>query len=184
MPAAVTAGNGLILIATNASPDALTAPSGWTSVGTVSSPTMYGAIWQRVATATDAGSSVAVKFGAVDKGSVELLAYSGTSSTSPIQSAVGATNEVTSSTLTTPSVASNAPGQVLLSYWAGRTSATTTLTLPSGVTQRSMETGTGGGMVTSASADSGTTIPGKLAATITPAAGHAVTWSVLLAPGP
>jgi PKD repeat protein len=181
VPAGVAAGNGMILIATSGTAVAPTAPSGWVSVGTVSSATMYGAVWQRVAVAKDAGSAVAVNFGAVRKGTVELLAYSGTSAAGPVASAVGATKETSTSTLTTSSLTSTAPGQLLLSYWAGRTSAVTTLSPPASVVTRNTATGTGGGLVLSAAADGGTS--GGLSATVSPAVAHSLTWSILLAPG-
>ncbi|HEX3822870.1 MAG TPA: PKD domain-containing protein [Mycobacteriales bacterium] len=181
VPAGVAAGNGMILIATSGTAVAPSAPSGWTSVGTVSSPTMYGAVWQRVAVAKDAGSAVAVNFGAVRKGTVELLAYSGTSAAGPVAAATGATKETSTSTLTTPAFTPSAPGQLLLSYWAGRTSSVTTLTPPAGVVTRSTATGTGGGLVLSVAADGGTS--GGLSAAVSPAVTHSLTWSILLAPG-
>jgi PKD repeat protein len=181
VPSTVTAGNGLVLIATDGTSVSPAAPTGWALAGTSWSPTMYGAIWQRVATTTDAGSAVTVRFGGVDHGSVELLAYSGTSPSSPVQSAVGATKETTTATLTTPPLA-GAPGQTLLSYWAARTSVDATVTPPATVTTRSNETGTGGGRITSASGDSDSAIPGGISANATPAAGHSVTWSILLSP--
>jgi PKD repeat protein len=182
VPAPVTAGDGLVLIATDASVDALSAPAGWAPVATISSATMSGEIWERVAAATDAATSVSVKFGGVDKGSVELLAYSGTSSVGPVLAANGATSDVTTPSVETPSLMTTEPGQLLLSYWAARTSADTTLALPTNVTLRSTETGSGGGRVTSASADSGTSTVGSLLASVTPAAGHSVAWSLLLSP--
>jgi PKD repeat protein len=181
-PSTIAAGNGLVLIATSGSAVALTAPSGWTAVANTTSPTMYSAVWERVATAADAGSAVSVKFGGTHKGSVELLAYSGTSASSPVAAVAGATKETSTSNLITPVLAGTGAGQELISYWAGRSSVITTLTPPTGVTARRNETGTGGGLVISASGDSGTAIPGGLAAAISPAVGHSVTWSILLTP--
>ncbi len=181
VPAGVTAGNGLVLIATSATVAPLTAPSGWALVGTRSSATMTSSIWQRVATAADAGSAVAVGFGGTNKGSVELLAYSGTNASGPIASAVGATSDATSATVVAPATVAPSAGQWLLSYWSARSSVETTVTPTPGLIVRSSESGTGGGRITSASADLAPAVAGGQQATVSPAAGHSLTWSVLLA---
>jgi PKD repeat protein len=186
VPTAVKSGNGLVLIATNASPAAMTAPTGWTSVASTSSKTMYSTVWQKVAGSSDAGSTVTVTFPGTDKGSVELLAYSGTSATGPVSGATGATVETTVSSLKTPVVNVTSSGSWLVSYWAPRTSSDTeAITPPSGQVVRSSESGTGGGKITSMSTDGGAPVPtgsaGGLTAKVNPASGHSADWSIVLA---
>ena len=85
MPAAVTPGNALLLVANGAAGSAMTAPAGWTQVSTVSpvNGSMASTLWEKVATATDAGTTVTVTFPTAYHGTVQLLAYSGTNTTQP-----------------------------------------------------------------------------------------------------
>jgi hypothetical protein len=178
VPAAASANSGLVLIATSAAPRLPTAPAGWTLVGSAVSQTMATAVWQRVATVADAGSRVAVGFGGLTKGSVELLAYAGTSATDPVSAAQVLTTDTTSSSVATPVAGTS--GDVAVSYWAVRTSVDTTITPPSGVTVRSSESTGGGGRIVSVSGDgAGAT---AMRAAVNPAANHAVSWQIALAP--
>ena len=84
VPSAVAAGNALVLVATGAGAGALTGPAGWTLVDTASASAINSNVWRRIATGADAGTTVTVKFPGVEKGTVQLLAYSGTNATNPI----------------------------------------------------------------------------------------------------
>jgi hypothetical protein len=178
IPSAAAADSGLILIATSATPRLPTAPAGWTLVNSAVSQTMATAVWQRVATASDAGDRVSVGFGGITKGSVELLAYAGTSTAHPVSAARVATTDSTSPSVATP--AAGASSDVAVSYWAVRTSVDTSVTPDSAVTARSSESTGGGGRVVSVSGEGpGGTV---LHAGVSPAAGHAVSWQIALAP--
>lgn len=181
VPPDVSAGDTLVMIATSSYPQAPVAPGGWTQVAAGDSPRVGSSVWERTATVDDPGSSVAVDFGGQHKGSVEVLAYSGAASDAPIVTAVDGWNETATDTVTTPTVSPLSTGQLLLSYWATRTSETVTITPPDGVTTRSSEAGAGGGLITSTAGDS-TSGSGGLTAAVSPAVQHSIAWSVVLAP--
>ncbi|HEX3824032.1 MAG TPA: alkaline phosphatase family protein [Mycobacteriales bacterium] len=168
VPAAVTAGDTMVLAATGVSTAALTAPAGWTVVGTEPNPVMTTTVWSKVATAADAGSSVTVKFPAVVKGSLQLAAYSGVSLTAPIRF-VGASTHATATSAVTPVVTGVVASDWLASYWTVKSSAVTRWTGPSGAAVRNSAIGTGGGQVSSLLADGGGAAPagsgGRLRAT-------------------
>jgi hypothetical protein len=149
---------------------------------------MSGTVWQKVATASDASSPVSVGYGGTNKGSLELLAYSGTSSTGPVQRAVGATRETSATSLATPTSTATGSAAWVLSYWAARASVTTAVTPAAGQVVRSSEAGDGGGFITSVAADGGAVVAagtvGGVTASISPAASHFVTFTVVLAAGP
>jgi hypothetical protein len=154
VPTAVTAGDTMLLAATGVTTSALTAPAGWTLVGTEPNPVMSTTVWSKVATAADAGSSVTVKFPAVVKGSVQLAAYSGVSPTARVTFA-GAATHATATAAVTPAVSGVVAGDWLVSYWTVKSSAVTTWTGPSGAAVRNSAIGTGGGQVSSLLADGG-----------------------------
>jgi PKD repeat protein len=192
VPANVAAGNGLILIATSASNTAQTAPAGWTKVGTASnSSNLFSTIWQRVAVSTDPNSKVAVTFGTSQvKGTLQLLAYAGTSASGPVQS-VAAKTGTTAVTVTTPTATVSASGVWVMSYWAARTSSVTGWTVPASQTVRGSATNSGGGYIISTATDgAGVVAPGTvggLVGVMTPSSATAsgdVAWTVVLAPSP
>jgi PKD repeat protein len=160
VPPGVTAGNGLLLVATGVGAGPLTAPAGWTQVGTYSaasatSTALTTTLWQRVASATDAGSSVTVKFPSAVHSTVQLLAYSGTNATSPVVASAGKASIVTSSSYATPTVTVPANGDVVVSVWAGKSSAITAWTAPTGQTVHSVVNGSGSGRINAIASDGG-----------------------------
>jgi PKD repeat protein len=155
VPSSVTAGNGMLLIATGASSTALTGPAGWTKVDTATASPLTSTLWRKVATATDAGSTVAVTFPAVEHGTVQLLAYSGTSATNPVAAYAKSQAAGTATKYTTPTINASAAGALTVSYWGCKSSTVTRWTTPSGQTVRSTAYGTGGGRITSAVSESG-----------------------------
>lgn len=177
VPATAAAGDGLVLVATSGTARVPIAPTGWTLVSSVTSATMASAVYERVATSADAGNSVKVDFGVLTKGSVELLAYAGTDQRDPVATAAARAADNAGS-VPTPSVAA-ADGSTAVSYWAVRSSADQSIEPPAGVTVRSSETSSGGGRITSLSAD-GTGV-GNQSAAMTPAAPHALAWTIVLA---
>jgi PKD repeat protein len=186
VPSGVAADNGMVLVSTVASETVTaTAPAGWTQVGQTTSKGMTSTVWQRVATDSDAGTSVKVTYSALVKSTVSVFAYSGTSATTPVLGLQGAGETVSQAGHTTPTVPITDNRTWALSYWADDSSATTTWNLPAGVTARSAACGTGGGHICSASADSNGPVPGNqyggLTATADSTSSKAVMWTVLLA---
>ena len=189
VPSGVSAGNGLVLIATSAVNTAQTAPAGWSLAGTSSSATMYTSVWQRVATSTDAGSKITVVFGTgTVKGTLQLLAYSGTSAAGPIATATGRAGSTSTTTFSTPGAVVGSSGAWVASYWAARSSTVTTWTAPNAQTVRGSANGTGGGHINSLATDFGGVLPPGSSAGLTAstdvAASSEIAWTLVLAPSP
>jgi PKD repeat protein len=187
VPANVQAGDALILVVTaNSETAAPSAPAGWTTIGTVVDETMVSRAFQRVASAGDAGTSVRVDLSGTWKTSVALLAYSGTSSTSPIVAFASAAESGNTAGHATPIVNNTVDGAWLVSYWADKSSATTDWTAPAGVTARVESIGVGGGRISELAGDSGgpvgTGSQGGLVATADSTNTKATMWTLLLRP--
>lgn len=154
-PAQVRAGDQLVAILTWNSPTATTtAPAGWTPLGPATASAQIATrVWTRTATAADAGAEVAFPMSAITKGSLAVLAYRGAEPLTASDLAVDLETVVqTGHTTPTVTVPQNA---VVLSYWADKSSATTTWTLPAGVTSRGLSVGSGSGRAVAAFGDSG-----------------------------
>jgi PKD repeat protein len=191
VPATVGAGDALLLFLTGNSAATVSEPSGtgWAPIGSVNGTDLVGRGWRKVATASDAGQTVTITSSALLKADVTLLAYRGTSATAPVAAAAVGSETISRAGHTTPAVTVPAGAGWLVSYWADKSSATTTWTVPDGVTSRGVSAGAGGGRVTSLSGDS--LVPagsaGALTATATTgaadsASAKAVMFSVVLTP--
>ena len=186
-PAAVAAGDTLLLFATsNTATSVATPPTDWTLVGTrMSSTDTQTLLYSKVASAADAGSQPTIVYSATTKAVVTLLAYSGTAA-NPIQALASAGETVNRATHTTPAVTVPTDGSWVVSYWADKSSATTGWSLPVGELQRGAAAATGSGHVTSASSDRGESLPagpaGALTATADSSSAKATMWSVVLKP--
>lgn len=192
VPSAVTAGAGLVLIASSSVNTPQSAPSGWTVIGTSGNGSnMYSTVWERVATATDTNSSVTVRFGTgLTKGTLMLLAYTGTSVGGPVATAtaLAGTNGFFA---TTPAVTVTGTSTGVISYWAARTSSATGWTVPASQTVRARASGSGGGYIVSTGTDTNTPvnagIVGALGASLSPTSATysgSVAWTIVLAPAP
>lgn len=186
VPAGTAAGNALVLVASSASSDALTAPAGWTQVATSAAGTsMTSTVWSRVATAGDLGGSVTVSYGALHKGSLQLLAYAGTDATTPVLLATSASTTTSAATETTPSATVSGSASWVLSLWQAKSSGISGFTTPVGQTLRSNAFGTAGGQVSALATDSGGPVAagayGGLVTTVNASAGSATTFTVVLA---
>jgi PKD repeat protein len=185
VPNSVQQGDGMLLIATGANAATLTAPSGWTLVGTspATTTTITTAVWRRVATGSDAGTNVSVGFGAVIHGTVQLVAYSGTDSSNPV-AGFGVNTGANSTSLTTPTASVTAGGSWVVSYWAAKSSTVTGWSAPSGQVSRGAENGSGSGRINSVVVDSGAAVPtgpaGGLTGNTDQAYGAADSWTIIL----
>ncbi|HET9421512.1 MAG TPA: phytase, partial [Nocardioides sp.] len=149
VPAQVEPGDGMLLfLSRSADAAALTGPgAGWTQIGSLVDGSLRTTIWQRVATADDAGSIVQVAGGAEpSKGALALAVYRGTSTIVPFATAAGAVTTGTTDQHTTPLVSAPA-GALRVSYWADRSSSEAGWTAPSGEIVRVLSAGTGGGRI-------------------------------------
>jgi len=189
VPASVQAGDSLVMIATANSVVTMSTPTGvtgWTQVGTQAGNTMQSVLWTKKATAADAGATVRVPLSTTAKVSLQILAYSGSTAANPVSAATSAAETVTQAAHTTPPVSVPTNGSYVLSYWADKSTDTTSWTVPTGVTSRVTTVGTSSGHISAVAADPGqgsaAGVAGGLTATADSANGKAVMWSIVLAP--
>ena len=187
VPAAVQAGDALALLVTTKAGTAQAAPAGWSQVTTGGGTAVGTSVWQKVATAADAGSTVTVTLGEITKSDVRLLAYSGTAAGAPWSATVTADAAATTSH-PAPATTVTTPGSWVVRYWADKSAATTTSwTPPAGVTARSTAFGTGTTYISSLVGDlDGSsaigTVPGSAATTNAASRGVGIT--LVLTPAP
>jgi PKD repeat protein len=188
VPDGVTDGDGELLFITVSESVTVAAPTGltgWQLVGSQASGTMSTTVYQRVGATGDSGRTVAVSTSANSKIILQLAAYGGTSTTAPVAAYAGAADAATASHRT-PTLTVPAGGGWAVSFWADRSSTTTTWTAPPAVTTRDMAVPTVTGRVTSLLADSAAPVPageyGGLTATTNAASTRGVTMTVVLAP--
>jgi PKD repeat protein len=187
VPAGVQANDGMLLLVSAANQPAITPPSGWTLVGTTPNTltSITTQVYRRVATGTDAGSTVTVGLAGSPHATVQLLAYRGTSSSNPVLSF--AQNSVANaSSLTTPTISVGAGGTWVVSYWTAKSSVVTGWTVPGSQTVRDNDNGSGSGRINSVVADSGAAVAagtaGGITATTDQPAGGADSWTIILTP--
>jgi PKD repeat protein len=189
VPTATSAGDGLLLFVTQNTSAALTGPTGvtgWSLLRTVTGSGYVTRVWQKVAGTNDAGQTVSVSLSAFSKAGMTVAAYSGTSLTSPVGAFDSANETVTRSTHTTPVVNSTVPGAWRVSYWADKSSATTSWTAPAGEQVRSTSFGSPSGHISTLLTDRGAPVPtgsqGGLAAIANSSNSTANMWTLLLSP--
>ena len=186
IPASVQAGDGMLLFATvNTLETVTTPPAGWTLVGEQQSNTDTKTFaYKKAAVAADAGTSTAITFSAVTKGTLTLLAYDGTA-VDPVETFASAGETQNRTTHTTPATTVPSDGSMVVSYWADKSSSTTDWTLPGGQLERSIALGTGGGRITAVASDRGTPssagpVTGLTATASPTGSGKATMWTVVL----
>ena len=185
IPASVQAGDVMVLIGTINRTDAtVTGPAGWVQLQGLSDPTAQSQsfLWTRTATAGDAGTSVQMTNSLIAKSALQLSAYSSASGVTDFE---GAFDTVNRAERTTPLVDVAAAGSALVSYWADKSSATTTWAMPPGVTLRNLSVGSASGRIVAAIGDSGSLSTGQaggLTAVADSVNRRAVVWSVVIAP--
>jgi hypothetical protein len=188
VPAATQAGDALLLLLSKNSTVTTSDPSGtgWVAVDSVTNGSMVTQVWKKVATASDASSTVSITQPGYGQADLELLAYTGTNATDPIESYASAADSLTTASHTTPTAAVTEPGSWAVSYWTDKSSSTTAWTAPASVTTRATSIGTGSGRMTALVADSGGAVSGSsyggLTATTDQAAARAAAWTFVLAP--
>jgi PKD repeat protein len=188
VPAAVQSGDVLLLFATSNNGTAPTAvPAGWALVGDQTAgagPDIRTRLYEKVATSADASSQLTLTYAAVNKVDLVVAAYSGVDTTTPISAFASAGETVSRTTHTTPGTTVANAGSWVLSYWADKSSATTTWTAPGGQTQRSLSVGTSSGRITSLLTDTNAVVPtgarSGLTATADSASAKATMWTVVL----
>ncbi|HEX5562733.1 MAG TPA: PKD domain-containing protein [Nocardioidaceae bacterium] len=188
---AVQAGDQMLLTLTDNNSATATDPVGWTKVGsrTMSSDASSGTstVWQRIADDSDPGSTVTVQLSASSKAALTLVAYRGTSTTTPVTGA-SAAETVSRASHTTPAVTNIPSGAWVVSYWADRSTSTTSWTAPPGEATRLTSFGAAGSTATidALVTDSGAQVAAGsragLTATADASTGKAAMWTLVLAP--
>lgn len=184
-PSTVSVGDRLVLVLTvNASNRTLSPPTGvtgWTILDTTTAGSMQTRVYTKVAAAGDATKKVTVTMDAASKYTMTVADYSGVRPGALVHADLAET--VSRPGHATPSVQAPA-GSWVVSYWADKSSGTTTFTLPGSVTGRHAWCTTGSGRICSSLADSGAAVPtgsyGGLVATADSANATATTWSIVL----
>ena len=184
VPASVQAGDGLVLVLSTNSTVTGTAPAGWTQAFVQpAGTTMTTQVFSRVATGTDAGTTVSVPLSGSAKVTLQLLAYDGTSTTAPVASVTGATD--TGGTAHTTPTATAAADSWVLSVWSDKSAAARSWTAPQAAEARSALAGVGSGDVATLVADGGAAVPagrvGGVTATVPTASNRATMLTVVLA---
>jgi len=190
-PSAVQADDTLLLFASQGSSAVLTGPgTGWTQVSRVVDSSHATTVWRRRATSSDAGSTVRLSSGATyTKVGLTLAAYRGVDPSSPLISATGAAEPVTTASHKTPAVSNSTTGARRVSYWSDKNSATSAWTAPTGEATRAKTFGSGGGRVGTLLTDAGEPLTagtpattGGLTAVANASSDKATTWTLLLRP--
>jgi PKD repeat protein len=192
VPAGTAAGDGELLFVTvnDTTGVALSAPTGlpggWQLVGQPMSSTMLTQLYQRVAAAGDAGGTVTVTANQTTKLSLQLAVYRGTPAGGPV-STWSAAADASSAEHLSPTVTVPEDGDWVVTFWADKSSTTTSWTAPSSVTTRDTSIGIGSGRVSWLLADSGGGVPagpyGNLLATTNAPSGRGLTLSVVIGSG-
>ncbi len=186
VPADVAPGDGLVLVLSTNSDATGTAPAGFVLEGSqTSGGNITTQVWSRPAVAGDAGSTMTVVLTKQAKVTLQLAAYSGTSTTDPVATATG-TVDIGGTAHTTPT-ATAAEGSWVLSIWSDKQSAARSWTPPAtGVEVRDNLAGLGSGDMATLLADGGAAVPagavGGHIATVPTASNRATGFTVVLAP--
>jgi hypothetical protein len=179
VPGTVQAGDALALLVTTKTGITHTPPAGWTAVSSSSGTAAQTSVWQRVATAGDAGSPVAVTLSELTKVDVRLLAYSGTAGSTPV-SAVISSDASSTTDHPAPTTSVDTPGSWVVWYWADKSSGTTTAwTAPADTVSRGASYGIGTTYISSLVADLDASsaigsVPGPTASTNAASRGNGV----------
>ena len=173
----------LLLIVTTNRAATLTAPSGWTLLGSVSDGTeLRSWVLTRPAGAGAAGSVVRPVLDATSKTSLVLMVYSDAGSPSAW---VGRAESGSSATHLAPAATVAVEGSVVVRYYVDKTSSVHGWTLPAALTGRATTTGSGSGLLVAVAGDQASVPAGTVAAlsaTAGVSASKALAWTVVIAP--
>jgi PKD repeat protein len=182
VPASVSAGDALLLFESHASTVVTaSAPSGWTPVGSTSHSNLTTNVYEKVATAADASSTVGVTYSASVKASLIVADYTNTAA-APIETSLSSTSTTVHAT---PALTGLTAGTVVVSYWTDKSTTTTAWNTPAAVTKRDQVFGSGSAADSAAIADSGGPVTGNYpaqTATNNATSGSSAQWSIALSP--
>jgi PKD repeat protein len=193
VPAATQAGDRLVMIlslnAGNRVQSAPTGTTGWTLVDTATSGSataagMVTTVYTKVAAAGDGGRVVRVPLDLAAKYTMTVAAYSGDMLAPTFLKAAETVNQTTHTTPLAEGADRALDGDLALSYWADKSSATTAFALPDSVTSRQAICAASTGRVCSVLADSAGPVTegpyGGLVATADSSQASATMWTIML----
>lgn len=170
----------LLIVSTNRAATAST-PTGWSLVGTVSDGTdIRSWLFTKLAVPTDPGSSIRSTLDAYSKTSVTLLAYGNASA----PSATSASEPGNTTDHIAPAMPGQQPaGAAVVRYWADKSSSSRSWVLPAQYGQLATTSGSGGGMVSSVTADltlvdSANVAPATARSSVS--SSKAISWTIVL----
>jgi hypothetical protein len=180
----VQATDRLVAFVTTNRAATLTAPSGWSVLGTVSDGTEVRSwVLSRVAGPGVAGTTFQVQLDAVSKASVAVLAYSGAGAPSALTSR--AETATATRTHAAPAAAVATAGSSVLRYYVDKGATAHTWALSPLLTSRATTTGSGSGFLTVAVGEQAGVAAGTapaLSATSGISSAKAVAWTLVLPP--
>jgi PKD repeat protein len=183
IPGTVEPGDALLLFfAANSTNPTYTPPAGWTQLESVNGSGILGRVWSKVAEPGDAGSSVRVTSSSYAKSHIAVSAYSGTDAT-PVAASAARLETSTTASHVSPTVTAPDTGGWLVSYWADKSSTTTSWTAPPEATARTSGAGSPSGHIAGLLADSNASVAGStggLTATADSASIRALSFSVVV----
>jgi methionine-rich copper-binding protein CopC len=154
IPAGTAVGSALLMSESFASTSqTLTAPAGWTLVGSTAHSNLTTDIYERVAQAGDAGSTVKLTLSGVVKSSLVIAAYANTDTSAPVESSASAVG-ASSATVSAPALSALSDGTFVVRIYVDKSSATTGWTAPADQTLRKSVVGTGSGATSTLLVDS------------------------------
>lgn len=186
LPAGLQPGDTLVMFITTNSSAAINNPAGWTLIESRDGNQVRGRAWTRTALPGD-GGNVVVTTGSTVKSAMTIAAYRSSVRDSRVTASASAVVNTSSTTVTAPAVAVADANSWVVSAFSEKSANATTWTLPPVVTSRSTAAATGSGKVSSVVGDSNGpvavgTAPSR-AATVAPAVGRNVSFSVVVSPG-
>ncbi|MGB5952845.1 MAG: PKD domain-containing protein, partial [Ornithinimicrobium sp.] len=185
LPADVQAGDALVAFFTTNQSDEGSAPTGvgaWEQEGREVNGPLAVTVFSRVADGSEGGQEVELTVPARARMDVTVALYRGVGA-DPVE-VLEASTVRNSASHTTPEVTVGGPGRSVLSFWADRSSSTTSWTAPGEVDEVSNVVGSGGGRLATLLGESTTsagTYGGLVATTDAPSA-RGVAYTVVLQP--
>ena len=158
IPATAHAGDTVLLFVTDATAAGWSAPtgvSGLTSVDTFTNAGVVTTVYKKALAAGDVGATVSISAATAAKAVLTAGVYANVSAASPAAGGEAHAADTATTSHVSPTVTAQS-GDVVLSYWADKSSATSTWTAPASVTARDTAIDNGSGRFGGLLADSGT----------------------------
>ncbi len=184
IPESASPGDTMVLFFTQASDATWTGVGDdWTQVGTFENGSIRSTVWTKPVVTADVGSKVTLSVDKYTKGALSVSVYSGVDPTDVVAAHAG---DSRTATHVTPTVTA-AAGDLVISYWADKSSGTTEWSAPKAVTARDTAVGAGAGRYSFLVGDSDQAVSageyGGLTATTDAQSGKAAMWTIALTPG-